>query len=88
MILIVTYDLKATKNYTPFYEALKSQGAWWHYVGSTWLLDTNLTPQQVADALAPHRGPADLILIAELGAKHQGWLPKEAWEWINTRTIR
>lgn len=86
-ILIVTYDLKAVKDYTPFYETLKAQGTWWHYLTSTWLLYTDKTPQQVSDALSSHKAPQDLILIAEMGPHYQGFLPKEAWEWISTRMI-
>jgi hypothetical protein len=84
-ILIVTYDLKSPQNYTPLYEALKAQGVWWHYLASTWLIDTAKSPQEVFDAVHPHIGPHDFILISELGQRNQGWLPQAAWDWINSR---
>ena len=88
MILIVTYELKVVRDYGQLYEALKLQGTWWHYLASTWLIDTTKTPQQVWEALQPHLDQRDSILISELGHRHQGWLPKAAWEWINSRNPR
>ena len=87
MILLVTYDLKTPgRNYTPFYEALKAQGQWWHYLTSTWLLDTKNGPQGVYDALGPHLSQLDRILVIRVSNLHQGYLPKDAWDWINSRT--
>jgi hypothetical protein len=84
MILIVSYDLKSVKDYTPFFEALKREGtySWWHYLSSTWLLSTSRTPENVANAMRPYLGPSDFLLVGEFGKTYNGWLPKEAWEWI------
>lgn len=82
MILIVTYDLKSPNDYHNFYEAVKQQGKWWHYMASTWLLSTQKTPQEVVDAVLPHMDIQDLLLVCELSNKYQGRLPKPAWEWI------
>jgi hypothetical protein len=85
MILIVTYDLKTVRDYTPFYAAIQQQGQWCHYLASTWLIDTNKTPQQVSDAIQPLLAPTDFLLVVEMGKAYQGWLPQEAWAWINSR---
>lgn len=82
MILIVTYDLRSPQDYHSFYEAVKQQGKWWHYMASTWLLSTQKTPQEVVDAILPHMDMQDLLLVCELSNKYQGRLPKPAWEWI------
>jgi hypothetical protein len=82
MILIVTYDLRSPKDYHEFYEAVKLQGKWWHYMASTWLLSTTKTPQEVVDAIFPHMDPQDLLFVCELTNKYQGRLPKVAWDWI------
>jgi hypothetical protein len=85
MILIVTYDLKEIRDYTAFYEALKSQGSsWWHYLTTTWLIPTTKTPQELANAIRPYMGVNDFLLVGELG-RTAGWLPKEAWEWMNAQ---
>jgi hypothetical protein len=54
-VILVTYDLKtAGRVYSTFYDALKQQGNWWHYLTSTWLIETNKTPNDIYNALAPH----------------------------------
>jgi hypothetical protein len=86
MVLIITYDLRTPKDYHDFYEAIKlqgEQGKWWHYMTSTWLLSTTKTPQQVFDAIHPHLDNQDFLLVCELSPNYQGWLPKQAWDWIN-----
>src|SRR4051812_49397514 len=82
MILIISYDLSLVANHSAFFETLKQQGLWWHYLTSTWLVSTNKTPDQVYNALVPTMVQADRLLIFELGRAHQGYLPKEAWDWI------
>ena len=83
MILIVTYDLKTPKDYHEFYEAVKQQGKWWHYMAWTWLLSTEKTPTQIVDALQSFLDPQDLLFVCELAPNYQGRLPKPAWEFIN-----
>jgi hypothetical protein len=84
MILIVTYDLRTPKDYHDFYEVVKAQGKWWHYMASTWLLSTDRTPQQVAEAIQEKLDPQDLFFVCELAPQYQGRLPKPAWDWINS----
>jgi hypothetical protein len=82
--LIVTYDLKTPNwNYSAFYDALKRQGKWWHYLSSTWLVATTKTAQQVYSDLAPHLSQKDFILVAPVTKPCWGWLPEDAWNWIN-----
>lgn len=82
MILTVSYDLKSARDYTTFYESLKLQGSWWHYLASTWLISTEKTPTQVVEAVRPYMDAADFLLVAEMGKTQQGYLPKPAWDWI------
>jgi hypothetical protein len=88
MILIITYDLKARRDYSPFFTAIQQQGDWWHYLGSTWLVNTVASPQQVAATIRAFMDEKDFLLVAELGAHFHGWLPKEAWDWINARVAQ
>jgi hypothetical protein len=85
MILLISYDLKGPYNYTNFYEALKKQGTWWHYLSSTWLISTIKTPVQVFEELRNHISNEDRILITEMGKTYNGWLPKDAWDWIQAQ---
>lgn len=84
MIHIIVYDLKgAAGSYPEFFEALKAQGSWWHYLKvSAWLVSTEKTSDKVYDALRPYLRTGDHLLVWELGKARQGWLPRAAWDWI------
>jgi hypothetical protein len=83
-VLLVTYDLKAaTHNYSPFYEALKQQGEWWHYLSSTWLIATTKTPQELYNAVVKNIVTTDYLLIVPVKRPYWGYLPQDAWDWIN-----
>lgn len=89
MIYAINYDLKKPgRDYTGLYEAIKSCGTWWHYLGSTWLVDTTLDANGIWKRLAPYFDRNDLALVIGVTRDYQGWLPKEAWEWIDSRRER
>jgi len=89
MIYAINYDLKKPgQNYNELYEAIKKCGDWWHYLGSTWLVDTTLNAQDIWDRLAPHVDKNDFFLVIGVTRSYQGWLPKEAWAWINARVSK
>ncbi|MBI4095179.1 MAG: hypothetical protein HY435_03235 [Candidatus Liptonbacteria bacterium] len=86
MIQLITYDLNAPgKDYTSLYEAIKNLGAWWHYLDSTWLVDTQMTTSQVSNQLKPKMDQNDHFLVIRVTKDYQGWLPQEAWNWMNDR---
>jgi len=85
-VILVTYDLKTPgRAYSTFYDSLKEQGNWWHYLTSTWLIETNKTPSDVYSALAPHITVKDWILVIPVKKPSYGYLPQDAWDWINAR---
>lgn len=82
---VISYDLKAPgRDYSNLYEAIKHGTKWWHYLESTWIVITNESPQQVWDRLARHVDKNDRLLIIEARDNVQGWLPKDAWDWIHS----
>ena len=86
MIYAINYDLKRPgQNYAGLHEAIKKLGVWWHYLGSTWLVDTNLKASGIWDRLAPHVDENDRVLVIGVNHDHPAWLPKEAWDWIDSR---
>jgi hypothetical protein len=86
MIYAVNYDLKAPgRDYAGLYDAIKGCGEWWHYLGSTWLVDTRLNADAVWQRLAPHVDENDYMLVIGVTACWQGWLPEDAWKWIRGR---
>jgi hypothetical protein len=80
----VTYDLRTpNRDYTGLYDELKNSQKWWHFIGSTWLIYTDETPQEIWDRISNHIDKNDYALIIEVRNNCEGWLPKDAWEWIN-----
>ena len=86
MIYSINYDLKAPgRDYKGLYEAIKSCGDWWHYLGSTWLVDTPLGADAIFAKLKPHLDGNDYMLVIGVTRDYAGWLPQDAWSWINER---
>jgi len=86
MIYAINYDLKRPgQNYDALHNAIESCGDWWHFLGSTWLVDTTLTAQGVWDRIALQVDANDRVLIIGVTRDYQGWLPQEAWDWITSR---
>ncbi|MEW6618720.1 MAG: hypothetical protein AB1422_05150 [bacterium] len=85
----INYDLKAPdRNYDGLYEAIKKSPKWWHYLESTWIIITNETPNQIWQRIEPFVDKNDYLLIIEVRDNVQGWLPKDAWDWIHTNVPR
>ena len=86
MIYAINYDLKRPRqNYDKLYEAIKGCGAWWHHLGSTWLVDTSLDAGGIWSRLSPHVDKNDSFLIIGVTKNYSGWLPQDAWDWLNAR---
>ena len=84
MVYIVTYDLKVPgKDYSGLYNAIKESSKWWHYLESSWLVYTSETATTVWNRLCKHVDQKDRVLVIEVRDNCQGWLPKEAWDWIH-----
>ena len=88
MILIVNYALRdPLRDYTPFNNAIKTNCvAWWHFLDSTYIVSTGLSADQFATKLLPYILETDSLFVARLHSEQQGWLPKEAWDWLNNKT--
>jgi hypothetical protein len=85
MILLVSYDLKAPgRDYESLYEVLKSASSWWHYLESTWLLYTSESVKNWADRIKGAIDENDNFIVVDITKRErQGWLEKEAWDWIS-----
>lgn len=83
---LITYDLKnKSRNYDDLYIAIKSLGAWWHYLDSTWIVKTNLSSQQIWNTLGSRILTTDHLLIIKIDTSDEwGWLPQDAWNWLNS----
>lgn len=86
MVLIINCVLRnQLRDYTPFFNAIRANSAWWHFMDPTWIVNTNKTPHEFANLLYPHMENTDSLLVARLTGEYEGWLPKEAWEWLNVK---
>ncbi|MBZ5641399.1 MAG: hypothetical protein LAO19_01445 [Acidobacteriia bacterium] len=85
MIVILTYDLKGKRDYSALFDAIKQEGVWWHYMASTWLLNTAKGPYEIANDLKPFLDQYDYMFVAPIAPAYSGWLPEQAWEWIRTQ---
>lgn len=87
MIYVITYDLNQGifHDYKNFLNEIQSLGPWAKYMDRTWIVATHIGLEEVNNRLVRHLGQPDRLLIIKLQAGYyQGWLPKEAWDWINS----
>lgn len=82
-VYCISYDLnRAGQDYSGLYQKIKECGTWWHYLDSTWLLSSSKTAQQIYNHVKGSIDNNDRILIIKVTNEYQGYLTKEAWEWI------
>lgn len=56
---------------------------WWHYLESIYLIKSAYTLGTIQNDIIA-KWPNQRFLIMEVNAHNfSGWLPKEAWDWIN-----
>jgi hypothetical protein len=80
----VSYDLnKVGQNYSALYEELKNSASWWHYLDSTWLIYTQEGVHQLTERIRRHMDDNDRLVVAPIRRPIGGWLPQDAWDWIN-----
>lgn len=88
MMYVVTYTLNPPRPMPqPMTTAIQSVGQWWHYLDNTWILMTSESATEVWNRIAPTITTEDRVLIAQITANAgvQGWLPRDAWDWIHAR---
>lgn len=87
-VFLVSYDLREPgQDYSGLIEELKASEAWWHHLRSTWLVSTKETADELYARLDEHLAENDRLIVLEL-AKHaprQGWLPEQAWTWVDKK---
>ena len=86
---IICYDLKEPpQQYEPFFNELKSSTQWWHYLNSTWIVVRYDMLVDLGPKLRPLIFANDRLLIMPAKGPADGWLPKDAWDWISARVPR
>jgi hypothetical protein len=87
MVYLITYDLRQPgRNYADLFVAIKNiSGLWAHPLESVWLVDTNLSANDISNQLKPRLDGNDLIFITALGRDYQGILLPVFWDWLRNR---
>lgn len=86
---IVCYDLKQpAAQYKLFFDELKRSHLWWHYLTSTWIVLRYEALAELGPKLRPLIYQGDFLLIQPAKGPSDGWLPKEAWEWLQKNVPR
>jgi hypothetical protein len=86
-VFLITYQLVPTRNNPGLVTEVQNSPYWWHFLDFTWLIATNETAEDVYSRIAGHLLHTDRELIVQIrrGSAYAGWLPKEAWDWIEAR---
>lgn len=96
MIYVVSYDLPrgpfgpSIQPFTQELERIPPAYTWWHFLERTWLIATPERIQDIDMRLRQHIQVNDRLLIFALpqgfpNINYAGWLPREAWDWIQQR---
>lgn len=86
---IVSYDLnEPVEKYEPFFNELKNSTYWWHYLNSTWIVIRYDALAELGPKLRRLIFTNDRLLVMPAKGPADGWLPKDAWDWINVRVPR
>lgn len=71
---LIAYDLNAPgQNYGELIAAIKSLGAWWHHLDSTWLVKSTLSTSEIRDRLSQHLGADDELLVVNVTGAARSW---------------
>jgi hypothetical protein len=84
--LLINYDLNTPgQDYAALHKEIEALGSgWWHYLDSTWLVLTALTPHAAAERLRQTLDDSDSLLVLDItGDAFAGWLEADAWDWID-----
>ncbi|MFM2394504.1 MAG: hypothetical protein RLZZ546_2486 [Bacteroidota bacterium] len=85
---IINFDKGGFFNYQKFHKTLTTADgiiSWWHYLESSYIVITNrnTSATNVSEFVRANM-PDKHFFVCELNLKnHDGWLPQEAWDWIN-----
>lgn len=85
-VYAISYDLnRPGQAYDELYKAIKSVGSdWWHHLDSTWLVVTDKTALQVANALWAKMDQSDKLLVTPVGSSSAfAGFDAKGTDWLN-----
>ena len=78
---LIGYDLnrpRGNNDYSELIAAIKTIGAWWHHLDSTWIVKSDNTAVWIRDLLKPYVDSGDELLVVKLSGEG-------AWTGFNTK---
>lgn len=86
-IYLVTYNADAYFNKAIFHNYLTSLYPlsitdWWHYIDTTYLIASSLDVNSLYNFIFPGVPQRNLLIIEIVPQNAQGWLPRDAWAWL------
>jgi len=87
-VYLVTYNTDLNFNKAIFHsyiQSLYSRGYisdWWHYIDTSYLIVSSLEVNQLYDFIFPGVPQRNLLIVEINPNNAQGWLPKDAWIWL------
>jgi hypothetical protein len=85
--LLVGYDLSDPgQRHGALIVKLKSFGAWWHHLDSTWVIVANLTAVELRDELKELLEESDDLLVIDITGDSAAWvgLSERAGTWLKS----
>ncbi|RHF69181.1 hypothetical protein [Fusobacterium mortiferum] len=84
-LYLIMYNQKIYDNYFLLEETIMRNFYTFKLFEKAWIVRTYYeTSKEIYQKLEGKYNLGNDLLIAELGRDFQGWLPKEAWDWINS----
>jgi len=83
---LIGYDLnRPGQNYPELFDAIKSFGAWWHHLDSTWIVKSNSTAMAICKSLMQHIDQGDELLVVGLTGE-SAWVGfnEKGSDWLTT----
>lgn len=72
--ILIGYDLnKKGQDYDDLIEKIKSLGAWWHHLDSTWIVKTSHSASSVRDVLGSLIDSNDELLVINITGDSAAW---------------
>jgi hypothetical protein len=87
-LILVTYDLnkeKSSENYNNVLNVIKSEKNWARLSESCYVMDTNLTPQQIYSKVKPFLDTNDMLLAFPIKKPYFGQHSKEVIDWLSKK---
>lgn len=77
-----------SQRYEPLYAVLRQSPKWFNYMSGTWIVVRQETLVDFAAKIRPLIFTNDRLLVMPAKGPGDGWLPKDAWDWINNEVPR